>query len=144
MQRIVTVEFSASSTIDPSEAYEMAYPISQKEAWMQLKESGSVALRERIAMIDIRPYNEFIHFHLPGSERMDSHDVTDNLSKLSKKWKGKKVFLVCAMGIRTRVVAEFLREKGVEAYSIKGGATEWSALNLPRWRPNICNAQDKT
>ena len=88
----------------------MAYPISQKEAWMQLKESGSVALRERIAMIDIRPYNEFIHFHLPGSERMDSHDVTDNLSKLSKKWKDKKVFLVCAMGIRTRVVAEFFRE----------------------------------
>jgi cysteine synthase A len=132
----------AAFDIDPSDAYEMAYPISQKEVWMQLKASGNTALRENVSIIDIRPYNEFIHYHLPGSERMDSHDVTDNPSKLSKKLKGKKVLLVCAMGIRTRVVAEFLREKGVEAYSIKGGATEWSALNLPRWRPNICNTQD--
>ncbi len=128
--------------IEPSDAYEMAYPISPKEAWVHLKESGDVAPRDDVSIVDIRPYNEFVHFHLPGSERMDSHDITDNLSKLSKKWKGRKVLLVCPMGIRTRVVAGFLREKGVEAYSIKGGATKWSALNLPRWRPNICNVQD--
>ncbi len=129
--------------VDPLDAYALAYPVSPKEAWVQLKDRGGVAPRKGISIIDVRPYNEFIHFHLPGSERMDSHDITDNLSKLSKKWKDRKVFLVCAMGIRTRVVAEFLREKGVEAYSIKGGAAEWSALNLPRWRPNICNVQDK-
>jgi cysteine synthase/rhodanese-related sulfurtransferase len=132
----------AEFDMEPNDAYEAAYPISPKEAWAHLKENGKLALREKVSIIDIRPYNEFIHFHLPGSERMDSHDITDNLSKLSKKWKGRKVILVCPMGIRTRMVAEFLREKGVEAYSIRGGATAWSALNLPRWRPNICNTQD--
>lgn len=132
----------AAFDITAGAAYEMAYPISPKEAWTDLKESDDVELRDNVSIIDIRPYNEFIHFHLPGSERMDSHDITDNLSKLSKKWHGRKVLLVCSMGIRTRIVAEFLRDKGVEAYSIKGGATEWSALNLPRWRPNICNTKD--
>ena len=73
---------------------------------------------------------------------MDLYDITNNPSKLSKKWKERKVLLVCSMGIRARAVAEFLREKGVEAYSIRGGASEWSALNLPRWRPNICNVHD--
>jgi cysteine synthase/rhodanese-related sulfurtransferase len=133
----------ATFDIEPSDAYAMAYPISPKEAWAHLKESGNVALRDNVSIVDVRPYNEYIHFHLPGSERMDSHDITENLSKLSKKWQGRKVLLMCPMGIRTRIVAEFLRKKGVEAYSIKGGASEWSALNLPRWRPNICNIQDK-
>ena len=134
----------AAFDIEPNDAYEMAYPLSPKEAWAHLKESGNVALREKVSIIDIRPYNEFIHFHLPGSERMDSHEITENLSKLSKKWKRKKILLVCPMGIQTKTVAGLLRDKDVEAYSIKGGAAEWSALNLPRWRPDICNIKDET
>jgi cysteine synthase/rhodanese-related sulfurtransferase len=128
--------------INPLRAYEMAYAVPSREAWIQLKESGDVALRKEISIIDIRSYNEFAHFHLSGSERMDTHSITENLPRLSRKWKGKKVLVVCSMGIRSKVITEFLKEKGLDAYSIKGGATEWSALNLPRWRPNICNVQD--
>ena len=51
---------------------------------------------------------------------------------------------VCPMGVRTKVLAEVLREKGIEAYSVRGGLTEWSAKNFPRWRPDICNINDKT
>lgn len=134
---------STSFDVDPLRAYEMAFAMTQKEAWIRLKEGSEVDLRKNVSIIDIRSYGEFIHFHLPGSERMDSREITENLSKLSKKWKGRKLFLVCPMGIRTRTVAEFLQDKGVEAYSIKGGATEWSALNLPRWRPDICNIKDE-
>lgn len=129
--------------VGTDDAYEMAYAISPKEAWLQLKESGEIPIRPGVAIVDIRTKGEFLHFHLPGSERMDAHSITDNLSKLSRKWKGKKVFLLCPMGIRTRVIAQFLREKKIEAYSIKGGTTEWSARDLPRWRPNICNIRDR-
>jgi cysteine synthase/rhodanese-related sulfurtransferase len=128
--------------IDPLDAYEMAYALSPKEVWILLEKNGDVGLRKNVSIIDVRSFGEFVHFHLPGSERMDLYDITNNPSKLSKKWKERKVLLVCSMGIRTRAVAEFLRKKGVEAYSIRGGATEWSALNLPRWRPNICNVHD--
>jgi len=102
-----------------------------------------VPVRTDIGIIDIRSRGEFLHFHLPGSEQMDVYKITDNLPKLVRAWKKKRVVLVCAMGIRTRAVAEMLREKGIEAYSIKGGVTEWSARNLPRWRPDVCNVQDR-
>lgn len=133
---------STSFDIDPLSAYEMAYGIPQKEAWIRLKGGNDVGLREHVSIVDIRSYGEFVHFHLPESERMDLYDITNNPSKLSKRWKEGKVLLICSMGIRTKAVAEFLRKKGVEAYSIRGGATEWSALNFPRWRPNICNVHD--
>ncbi len=133
----------AGFDVEPDTAYQMAYVPSQKEAWQTLQESGTVAGYPNVVIVDVRPQSEFIHFHLPGSERMDTYQILENISKLSKKWKNKKVLLVCPMGIRTRAIAQFLREKGIEAYSIKGGATEWSSLNLPRWRPNICNVRDK-
>jgi hypothetical protein len=46
------------------------------------------------------------------------------------------------MGIKTKVLADLLTQKGVNAYSILGGATEWSELDLPRWRPNLCVVHD--
>ncbi len=133
----------AGFDIDPVKAYELAYKITPKEAWTRLEEGGDIPLREKVSIVDVRPYSEFIHFHLPGSERLDSHIIAENFSRLSKKWKGGTVLLLCPMGIRTRAIAEFLQNKGLRAYSIKGGATEWSALNLPRWRPNICNVNDR-
>ncbi len=129
--------------IDPQEAYETAYSMPTKEMWSRLKEGREINVRDKVSIVDIRPSMDFAHFHLPGSEQMDSHVITENLPKLSRRWKNRKVILVCPMGIQTRVVAEFLRSKGIKAYSVKGGVTEWSALNLPRWRPNICNMHDK-
>ncbi len=128
--------------LDPKEAYGVIYPAPVKETWRRLQENEKISVNSNIAVIDIRSRGEFLHFHLPGSERMDMYKITENLSKLTKKWKKKKVMLFCPMGVRTKIIADMLRKKGVEAYSIKGGATEWSARNLPRWRPDICNIQN--
>jgi cysteine synthase A len=128
----------ASFELDPDEAHEMIYSITAKEAWRRLKENEKISLNSGIAVIDIRSRGEFLHFHLPGSEQMDAYKINENLSTLAKKWKKRKIILVCPVGVRTRIMAGYLREKGVKAYSLKGGATEWSARNLPRWRPEIC------
>ena len=55
-----------------------------------------------------------------------------------REWKNKKILLICPMGIRTKAVAETLRAKSIVAYSMRGGTTEWSHRNLPRFRPEIC------
>ncbi|MEK7187282.1 MAG: pyridoxal-phosphate dependent enzyme [Patescibacteria group bacterium] len=126
--------------IEPEKAYELIYGISQKEMWQKLQEGERISKNPEVILIDIRSYGEFVHFHLPVSERMDSYKISENMPQLVRKWKKQKVFLLCPMGVRTRMIASMFRKKGVTAYSIKGGATEWSAKNLPRWRPDICKA----
>jgi cysteine synthase/rhodanese-related sulfurtransferase len=130
--------------IDPDEAYDMIYPIPAKETRQRLQENEKVPMNRGIVVVDIRSRGDFLHFHLPGSQRIDAYKIAENLPQLIKKWKHKKVMLLCPMGIRTKVIADILRKKGVEAYSIKGGATEWSARNLPRWRPGVCRIIRKT
>lgn len=129
--------------LNPSDAYRMAYTLTPQEAWLKLRRGDNIPLRKNIAIIDTRTHGDFLHFHLPGSKRMDPYQIAEKALQLSRNWRGKKIILVCPMGIRTRAIAELLRGKGVEAYSIKGGVTEWSAKNLPRWRPDICNIKDK-
>ena len=121
----------------------MAFAMTQKEAWIRLKEGSEVDLRKMFQSSTFDRTESSYTFTFPDRSAWIHTILPNNLSKLSKKWKGRKLFLVCPMGIRTRTVAEFLQDKGVEAYSIKGGATEWSALNLPRWRPDICNIKDE-
>ncbi len=124
--------------LSPDEAYEMLYPLPVNETWRRLTENKKVPVRTGIEIIDIRSRGEFLHFHLPGSKQTESYKIIENLPKLSHQWKNRKVALFCPMGVRTKIVAEALRKKGIEAYSVRGGLTEWSAKNLPRWRPDIC------
>jgi cysteine synthase/rhodanese-related sulfurtransferase len=144
LKRKVIADFDKNTDfeIDPDAAYETIYPIPVKEMWRRLQDGENIPVNPGIAVIDIRSRGEFLHFHLPESEQMDMYKITENISRLTKKWKNKKVMLLCPMGARTKIVADMLRKKGVKAYSIEGGATEWSARNLPRWRPDICNIQD--
>ncbi len=129
---------AASFELEPEEAYEMIYSLPIQETWRRLKENKKVLTRSGIEIIDIRSRGEFLHFHLPGSNQMESYKIIENLQKLSRKWKNRKVALFCPMGVRTRIIAEALRKKGIKAYNVRGGLTEWSAKNLPRWRPDIC------
>lgn len=55
-----------------------------------------------------------------------------------KRLKGKTVLLVCDVGSKTAVASRVLQDKGINALNIRGGMVEWSRLDLPRWRPEIC------
>ncbi len=137
-KKIKTDDALAHFDIDPEDAYNMIYKIPQKEAWNRLSNDQKMLVRPDVLVIDIRSRGEFLHFHIAGSERIDAYKITENLPKKIREWKKKKIILVCPMGMRTKTIAEFLRSKGIEAWSIRGGSSEWSAQNLPRWRPKVC------
>jgi len=124
--------------IDSKDAYSMIYSVPEKELWQKLEMKEKVSIKRGIIVIDIRSHGEYLHFHLPESERIDAHKLTQDIPGLAKKWRGKKILLLCPMGVRTRVIANMLQKNKIRAYSIKGGAAEWSARNLPRWRPKTC------
>ena len=135
--RPATIE-SNRFELDIDEAYETIYPLSIQETWRRLTEGKEVPTRADVEVIDIRSRGEFLHFHLPNSRQIESYKIVENLPKFSREWRKRKVILFCPMGVRTKILAEVLRKKKIEAYSVRGGLTEWSAKNLPRWRPDIC------
>jgi cysteine synthase/rhodanese-related sulfurtransferase len=133
-------ESSKTDSFEPSpeEAYDMIYAVPPDEAWQRLAENEDISLKPKVKIIDIRSRGDFLHFHLPGSERMNPEEIIGNPKNFSRKWKNRRIFLLCPMGIRAKALAEKMRKGGMKAYGVKGGLAEWSAKNLPRWRPGIC------
>lgn len=126
--------------IEPLRAFSEIYEDDIPGVWKRLKSGAPVILRKNVKIVDIRPREDFDHFHLPLAE---SYPHTEALCIPKKDLKNKKVFLVCPMGIKTKAIALLLREKGIEAYSVAGGLTTWSELDLPRWRPDVCVVKDR-
>jgi len=98
-----------------------------------LKCLGSIYLDIKVG-ID----QEFQHFHLPGSRHVELQKLTNHLSKLQKESKGKKIVFVCKTGIRSGVATQLARTRNIDALNLIGGVTEWSRLNFPRIRPQVC------
>lgn len=132
LQNFVNIEINAG------DAYKAIYDYSAKELRNLLNNNREVAIVENIKLVDVRTPEEYQHAHLPCSENIDHAEVLQNIPTLSKKWKDKKVIAICRSGRRSMIVAEALQNNGVEASSVRGGMIEWSRLNLPRWRPEIC------
>lgn len=127
-----------NTEITAEDAYQALYNYPIKELWDLINKNKSVFLKEDIKLIDVRSPEEYQHAHLPCSENINHAEVLEGISGLSKQWKGKKIISVCRSGNRSMLVAEALRSEGIDAMSIRGGMMEWSNLNLPRWRPEIC------
>jgi cysteine synthase/rhodanese-related sulfurtransferase len=124
--------------IGAEDAYKVLYSYASKELWELINKNKSVSIMEGVKLIDVRTPEEYQHAHLPSSENINHTEVLDKISDLRKKWKNEKVVAICRSGRRSMIVAEALQNNGVDAVSVQGGMIEWSRLNLPRWRPEIC------
>ena len=124
--------------IQPEKAYEALYPYSSNELWTLVNKNKRIAVSDNVELVDVRTAEEYQHAHLPCSKNIDHTKVLQDISILSKQWKQKNVIAICQSGRRSMVVAEALRQHGVQATSVQGGMIEWSRLNLPRWRPEVC------
>ena len=127
-----------SFDVPVEEVYEMIYSENKKKLWGLIRKGSEIKMKDQILVIDIRANSEFEHFHLLGSENMVLSNVIDNLKKYVKRMKGKKVIVVCNFGVKSKQIVKLLRNQGIEAYSLKGGLTEWSKLDLPRWKVEKC------
>lgn len=132
LQSFVNTEISAE------DAYKALYRYRPKELWNLVNNNKHVYLKNSIKIIDVRAPEEYKHAHLPCSENIDHTEVLDKIFDLSKQWKNTKVIVICRSGRRSMLAAEALRVNGINALSVEGGMIEWSRLNLPRWRSEVC------
>lgn len=105
---------------------------------VEKKTRKNLSLLENIVVLDVRNQNEFDHYHLWGSKRVDYREVLFDNKKIVENLRNKKVVVACNFGEKSAVAVNVFRNVGVDAVSLDGGLTEWSRLDLPRWRPDVC------
>ena len=86
--------------------------------------------KEPVVVLDVRPRDQREEWQIPGSiyldayQRLNANDpsVLDEIPIPENT----KVVTVCAAGRTSKIAANELRKKGVEAYSLEGGMNAWS------------------
>lgn len=81
-------------------------------------------------LLDVREDQELAEAKIPGAQHnaMSRFDFDQVPGK-----DGKKVVVLCAHGMRSFQVADYLLRQGMldEAYSMQGGIVAWHAAGLP-------------
>lgn len=122
--------------IDCNVVYDTIYTVPEKELWKSIDQYAE-HMTSGVRIIDVRKHSEFEDYHMPGAENIDYYEILDLLKK-GDSGLHDKVFFVCTMGVRSKVLAIIAREQEIDAYSMKGGLIEWSRFNYPRARADNC------
>ena len=129
--------------VSSEEAYGLLYEEDKAELWDLIENSSDVKVKDGVLIIDVRSKPEFEHFHLAGSKNFDFKKLVSGFKNYIQDFEGKKIVVVCNVGVNSGFVTGLLRKEGVDAHSLRGGITEWSDLNFPRWKPDVCFEKKK-
>ncbi|HEY8488228.1 MAG TPA: molybdopterin-synthase adenylyltransferase MoeB [Thermaerobacter sp.] len=83
----------------------------------------------RVQVIDVREPWEYDRDHIPGARLMPLAQLGARLEEIDPE---QPLLMVCEVGERSRLAAEFLHEAGFPAvYNLKGGMIAWRNYRLP-------------
>jgi glyoxylase-like metal-dependent hydrolase (beta-lactamase superfamily II) len=85
---------------------------------------------DAVSVLDVRPEDQHIEWRIPGSVHFDAYDALKpkdpSAIEEADPPDGLPVVAVCNAGNSSRMAAEQLRSRGVEAVSLEGGMQAWS------------------
>jgi len=88
-------------------------------------------LQERLAsgaaLLDVREPDEVDEVRVPGGIRIPLQSVPDRLDEIPS---AGPLYVICAVGGRSRAAAEFLRANGIDAVNVAGGTSAWVAADF--------------
>src|SRR5436309_3126414 len=103
----------------------MTAPTISTEALRELLEQGAP-----VTVLDVRPAAERAEWAIPGSVHVDAYDALRRGDPTAladfHPTNGGRVVTVCAAGKTSRLAAERLRARGLDAVSLEGGMRAWS------------------
>ena len=73
-------------------------------------------------VIDVRNPDEYVEGHVPGAALIPLGEVPDRTDEFPTD---RPVYVICAMGGRSRKASEFVIGLGVDATNVAGGTTAW-------------------
>lgn len=77
---------------------------------------------EGIPLIDVRQPDEYDAGHVPGAVLIPLSEVALRISEVPRDG---PVHVICHLGNRSDRAAQFLRQRGIDAYSVTGGTKAW-------------------
>lgn len=125
--------------VTPNEAFSMMFEPSSSDVWKALK-SGEPITQNNVLVVDVRRADDYVHFHIPDSINIPMDELQQRAGEINQE--KKTVIVVCTRGNTSLAAAEALITRGLHCYSMSGGMMEWSRLDLPRVRPNVCAVRD--
>jgi len=100
-------------------------PSISSEALRELLERGAA-----VTVLDVRPAAERTEWSIPGSVHADAYDALRRGDPTAlvdfRPTNGDRVVTVCAAGKTSKLAAERLRARGLNAVSLEGGMRAWS------------------
>jgi len=81
------------------------------------------ALTAGIPLIDVRETDEYVEGHVPGAVLLPMSEIADRAAEIPADG---QVFVICHLGGRSLKVVQWLRQMGVDAWSVEGGTKAWS------------------
>lgn len=82
-------------------------------------------------IVDLRQPISFKTAHIPDSINLPYDHLDSMLNTTNPFCTKQKILLVCPLGEKSSIVANYLKTKEVEAYSLQGGINAWRDLDLP-------------
>lgn len=82
-------------------------------------------------VIDVRTAGEYASGHLTGALNVPLDRIARSLTELRRAAEEKPLLLVCASGARSENAARTLARHDIEATSLTGGTSSWSAQGHP-------------
>lgn len=91
-------------------------------------EQLETALAAGMPVIDVRQPEEFAGSHVPEARLVPLAEVPERMDEIPSEG---PVYVICHSGGRSLRVAQFLRNHGVDAYSVDGGTKAWVESGRP-------------
>ena len=89
-------------------------------------------LQDRLAggavLLDVREPDEVDEVRVPGGIRIPLQSVPERMDELPSDG---TLYVICALGGRSRAAAEFLLTNGIDAVNVAGGTNAWVAADFP-------------
>jgi rhodanese-related sulfurtransferase len=79
-------------------------------------------------LIDVREPDEYGQAHVPGATLVPLATVPEQLGVVPTEG---TVYVICAVGGRSRRAAEFYRSRGIDAVNVAGGTRAWIDAGHP-------------
>ncbi len=74
-------------------------------------------------VVDVRETEEYLEGHVPGVILLPMSEIVSRVDEVPADG---QVYVICHLGGRSLKVTEWLRQQGVDAYSVAGGTKAWA------------------
>lgn len=88
----------------------------------------AAVVRRGATVIDVREPTEYVAGHVPGAEPVPVREVP---TWAVERRRSGSVYVISASGNRSAAMTGFLRQVGINAWSVAGGTTAWATAGRP-------------